>query len=202
MEKNKNYWRVVMSVKTVQDAWMLYKDTTLYSLKKGGQVTEKGRWNNYIAPVLGEVKIHELTKFDYLKLKKSLEKKELSPQTIHHALSLLRRMLNNAVEWGEYQGEIPNFKKILPKFDNKRLRFLSNEEARKLFFCLEPHKEWYDISMFALNTGLRRGELFSLSFSNVNFHERLVYIVDTKTNKNRVVPLNDTAFEILNKKIN
>ena len=32
-----------MSVKTVQDAWMLYKDTTLYSLKVGGQVTERGR---------------------------------------------------------------------------------------------------------------------------------------------------------------
>lgn len=189
-----------MSVKTVQDAWMLYKDTTLYSLKKGGQVTEKGRWNNYIAPVLGEVKIHELTKFDYLKLKKSLEKKELSPQTIHHALSLLRRMLNNAVEWGEYQGEIPNFKKILPKFDNKRLRFLSESEASKLLFCLESHEDWYDIAVFALNTGLRRGEVFSLSFDNVNFYERIIYVVDTKTKRNRAIPLNETAFNVIDKK--
>ena len=189
-----------MSVKTVQDAWMLYKDTTLYSLKKGGQVTEKGRWNNYIAPVLGEVKIHELTKFDYLKLKKSLEKKELSPQTIHHCLSLLRRVLNKAYNWKNFNNKLPSFNGILPKFDNKRLRFLSESEASKLLFCLESHEDWYDIAVFALNTGLRRGEVFSLSFDNVNFYERIIYVVDTKTKRNRAIPLNETAFNVIDKK--
>lgn len=189
-----------MDVVTVQDAWLLYGDTVLYSIKESGQVTESGRWNNYISPVIGNVKINDITKFDYLKIKKNLELKGLSPQTIHHALSLLRRVLNNAVEWGKYQGEIPNFKKILPKFDNRRLRFLSESEASKLLFCLESHEDWYDIAVFALNTGLRRGEVFSLSFDNVNFYERIIYVVDTKTKRNRAIPLNETAFNVIDKK--
>ncbi|MDO5674770.1 MAG: hypothetical protein Q4G66_07640 [bacterium] len=61
-----------MDVETVQDAWLLYGDTVLYSLKKSGQVTEVGRWNNYIFPIVGNVKIDDLTKFDYLKIKKIL----------------------------------------------------------------------------------------------------------------------------------
>lgn len=106
------------------------------------------------------------------------------------------------MEWGKYQGEVPSFKKILPKFDNKRLRFLSEVEVNKLFFYLKPHENWHDIAMFALNTGLRRGEIFGLTKYNVNFNERLLYVVDTKTDNNRVVPLNETAFDILNKKNN
>ena len=54
--------------------------------------------------------------------------------------------------------------------------------------------------MFALNTGLRRGEVFSLSFDNVNFYERIIYVVDTKTKRNRAIPLNETAFNVIDKK--
>ena len=65
---------------------------------------------------------------------------------------------------------------------------------------MESHEDWYDIAVFALNTGLRRGEVFSLSFDNVNFYERIIYVVDTKTKRNRAIPLNETAFNVIDKK--
>ena len=111
-----------MEMKTVEDAWGLYSMAILASLKKKSQVTERGRWDKYISPVLGEKNICDLTTFDYLMLKRSLEAKALSPQSVHHCLSLLRRVLNKAEEWGKFNCTIPKFNGIMPKFDNKRNR--------------------------------------------------------------------------------
>ena len=134
-------------------------------------------------------------------LRKSIEDKNLSPPTVRHGIALLRRILNAAVEWEVYNGKkLPNFQKIFPKFDNMRQRFLSREEAEKLLSLLEPYEEWHDIAMLSLNTGLRLGEIFNISMSHVNFDERLLTVVDTKSRRNRVIPLNYTAYAIISKK--
>ena len=192
-----------MSVVTVRDAWEFYRNSILSSSnsKRSTLISDESRWKCYIDPILGSKRIDMLTKADYLMLRKSIEDKNLSPQTVRHGIALLRRILNAAVEWEVYNGkDIPNFKKMFPKFDNMRQRFLSREEASKLLLLLEPYEEWHDIAMLSLNTGLRLGEIFKISLSHVNFNERLITVVDTKTKKNRVIPLNDTSFSILAKK--
>lgn len=192
-----------MNVVTVRDAWDFYRNSILSSSnsKRSTLISDESRWKCYIDPILGNKRIDMLTKADYLMLRKSIEDKKLSPQTVRHGLALLRRILNASVEWEVYNGkEIPNFQKIFPKFDNMRQRFLSREEASKLISLLEPYEEWHDIAMLSLNTGLRLGEIFKISLSHVNFNERLLTVVDTKIHKNRVIPLNDAALSILSKK--
>ena len=185
---------------TVQDAWDFYRTTVLALTKKRSQVTEEGRWNNYIAPLFAEKRIRSLTKADYFYLRQFIESKGLSPQTVHHGLSLLNRILNFAIEYELYDGTLPNFKKILPRFDNKRIRFLTTEESDKLFSYLKESEIWYDIAMFALNTGLRRGEIFNLESNHIDLNNRLLSIVDTKSGKNRIVPINNQSYNILLKK--
>ncbi|MGI6656338.1 MAG: tyrosine-type recombinase/integrase [Desulfobulbus sp.] len=170
---------------------------------KKSQVIEFGRWVNYIKPVLGDKSINEITKFDYLLLRRHLESNGLSPQTVYHCLSLLRRVLNRACEWKGDDFSIPNFKNIMPKFDNRRQRYLDNEEVKIIFDSIKKidnSGNWYDISLFAINTGLRRGEIFNIVLTNVNFSDKTVMVVDTKSNRNRIVPLNDIAYSILSKK--
>lgn len=67
---------------------------------------------------------------------------------------------------------------------------------------MESDKNWHDIVVFALNTGLRKGEIFNLNFSNINMNERIIFIIDSKSNKNRIIPMNDPVYDILCKKIN
>ena len=170
---------------------------------KKGQIVESGRWINYIKPVLGQKLIHEITKFDYLLLRRHLEDHNLSPQTVYHCLSLLRRVLNKACEWKGDIFAVPSFKNVMPKFDNRRQRYLDNEEARAVFNSIrkvDKSENWYDISLFAINTGLRRSEVFKLTLSNINFSDKTVKVVDTKSSKNRIVPLNNAAYDILLKK--
>ncbi|MGD9825310.1 tyrosine-type recombinase/integrase [Desulfobacter sp.] len=192
-------------IRKVNEAWNFYNDFILQSFSKRSQTTENGRWKNHISPIVGEKIINELTIFDLFELRKSLEAKKLSPQTIFHCLSLLRRILNRIVDY-DPSVQVPKFRNVMPKFDNRRLRYLSRSEFDRLLNILKKtSKAWFDISLFAVNTGLRRGEIFNLGSENINNSDRNICILDSKTHKNRVVPLNGTAFKIIshnkNKKI-
>lgn len=189
----------------LQDAWALYEMAILASSKKRSQVSETGRWKHHISPTLGERSIGGLTSLDLLMLRRDLEKKGLSSQTVHHCLSLLRRVLRKAVEWGKCDNDMqfPSLKRIMPKFDNRRQRYLNSEELRKLLYALiqeEKSKNWYNIALFAVNTGLRKGEIFNLRVNDINFHTAMATVMDTKSGKNRIVQLNDIALDVALKK--
>ncbi|WP_309411104.1 tyrosine-type recombinase/integrase [Desulfobulbus sp.] len=185
------------------DVWALYQRAILSSSKRRSQITEQGRWKNYIAPTLGKRLVMSLTNLDLLMLWRDLEQQNLSPQTVYHCLSLLRRVLIKSSEWMKYDKSLPSFKGVMPKFDNRRLRFLDRKEINILIDILsdEITKNWYDITLFAVSTGLRRSEIFNLKLNDINFSGRIATVMDTKSNKNRSVPLNNIAFKIALKKI-
>lgn len=86
----------------------------------------------------------------------------------------------------------------MPIINNARVRFLSHAEANLLLEALKQKNElWYNITLFALHTGMRAGEIFSLKPANVNLEQRAVILFETKNNLTRIIPLNDTAFAIV-----
>jgi integrase len=49
------------------------------------------------------------------------------------------------------------------------------------------------IVVLALNTGMRRGEILGLEWKNVDLTRGLIYVTNTKSGKDRVIPLNQAA---------
>lgn len=178
---------------SISDVWNLYSQLVLTHSSKRSRSAEEGRWNLHITPFFGEnCAIKDITTQDILKLRATLIGKKLSPQTIAHCLSLLRRVLNRAVEWDLLTERLPTFP--MPKFDNKRVRFLTPDDAKSLLRQLSSTSPlWHDITLFALHTGLRAGELFNLRPCHFDQRHSVVHILDTKTNSNRSVPLNNAA---------
>ena len=79
-------------------------------------------------------------------------------------------MFNLAITWDLYLGLNPVRKvKFFREFNN-RLRVLSPEEEEKLLQNAIPYLQ--DLIRFALNTGLRVGEIFLLRWSARGFTER------------------------------
>lgn len=172
--------------------------------KKNSQITEIGRWNKHIAQFVNDKTLDELSTLDLLMLRRKLEEKKLSAQSIYHCLSLLRRVINKTAEWTENATCIPSFKKVMPKFDNRRQRFLNDEEVSILLnklLLLDPSRNWYEISLFAINTGLRRGEIFNLMTKDIDIPTKTAHIVDTKSGKNRNIRLNDISINIILQRI-
>lgn len=180
----------------LNEAFEYYKK---FVLQKPKQIsTEVGRWDIHIAPVLGAAALEEIKNLQIVQLRNCLESKKLSPQTVSHCLSLVRRVLHRAVEWELYAGPVPVFR--MPKFDNRRLRFLSASEANLLLQTLHSQSElWHDVVLFALNTGMRAGEIYSLQSFHIDFQHKIAKIVDTKNSLSRMVPLNEGAMSVVQK---
>jgi len=80
---------------------------------------------------------------------------------------------------------------------NQRVRYLSNAEEDALFKALRGQDWVKNIIVMAINTGMRRGELFDLKWFDVDFNRRIVHVRQSKSGRPRVIPLNSTAQTLL-----
>jgi len=79
-------------------------------------------------------------------------------------------------------------KSLILKENNKRLRFLTEDEILRLLDeCPEYLKR---IVVCALNTGMRRGEILNLKWDQIR--NGFIYLRKTKTNEAREIPVNAT----------
>ncbi len=86
----------------------------------------------------------------------------------------------------------------IDKFNNKVERWLTSEEEKRL---LEVSPVWLrEIIIFALNTGMRQGEILSLQWPQVDLSRRTATLLETKNKEIRTVPLNQTVCEMLSVK--
>lgn len=78
-----------------------------------------------------------------------------------------------------------------------RVRWLSRAQADRLLQELPPHQQ--DLMLFALATGLRQGNVKSLTWDQVDFSRRIVTVEhgDTKNNEALSVRLNGLAISVV-----
>ena len=115
--------------------------------------------------------------------------------SVNREMSSLRHIFQKAVEWEMV--EISSFDKggsLLLKENNERIRYHTEDEIERLL--AECPKHLRRIVECALNTGMRRGEILSLKWSQVR--DGFIYLKKTKTNKARQIPINDDLTEVLN----
>ncbi|BCM07226.1 integrase [Ralstonia solanacearum] len=123
----------------------------------------------------------------------------LNPQTVIHHLALINRTLTLATrEWGiVLPGGVP--KVVKPKLPPGRDRRVQQGELDAIIAATES-AVLADLVPFAVETGMRRGEVLALDWEYIDFHRRTAYIPKTKTDTPRTVPLSSRALAILQKR--
>jgi integrase len=58
-------------------------------------------------------------------------------------------------------------------------------------------KHLHALVSLALGTGMRRGELLNLSWRNVDFLRGVIHVVNTKTARDRIIPMSQSVREVL-----
>ena len=103
-----------------------------------------------------------------------------------------------AKEWG-WLKENPVSKISRFKEGKARERFLTKEEIDRLLeVCREsksPHL--YPVTLFALSSGARRGEILGLKWKDVDLDRKIATFRDTKNGEHRSIPLSDALAECL-----
>lgn len=175
--------------------------------------TEERLFRLWIKPVVGKLPFNQIAPFHLDRIKnnmrmgkrkdtyKNSKPRPLSPKTILHALALIRQVWNHARRDGLVSGDWPGKDVKKPKFDNKRVRFLTKDEAGNLFAALlKVSKQLHDIALISLHCGLRAGEVFALTWDCVDLKNETMLLIDTKNTKTRTAFMSPDVLSMLTKR--
>ena len=148
-------------------------------------------------------------------------KNKRKPTTINRDIAALKAAFGRATEWGFIdRNPIAKIKPL--KVDNSpKPRFLSDTEQQRLLAALDArelrlralkdkHKPYISavqyvdflkpMTLLALHTGMRRGEIFSLTWEDLDLERRILTVggMSAKSGKTRHIPLNTTCWNVLN----
>lgn len=100
----------------------------------------------------------------------------LSAKTILHHHRLLSSILSTAVEWQVIFSN-PCDRTRPPKVERDRPKYLDEDQARQLLELLNNEDPQYRMAILALiYTGLRRGELLGLEWSDIDFDHAVISV--------------------------
>ena len=125
---------------------------------------------------------------------KAKRRTEVSDSTTNRELACLKTMLNLAVAWGKL-GTSPAAKVKKFREPASRERILSPEEASRLLQAAGP--DIRPVIITAIGTGMRRGEILSLKWTDLDFVRGIISIRTSKSGKPRQVPMSGNVAEAL-----
>lgn len=177
-----------------------YKPHIKLKNKKSTYEREVSLYKRWLKPFFGGVKLSLISRISLISILNEMKTANLSNRTQNYAIALTRQVFNFAIKEELFSGNNPAAKFDFPKTDNKRMRFLTDEELDKLF--TELKKRSYRVYLMALlsaDSGLRAGEIFNLTWADVNLQQRTIFIKDPKNGKNRHAYMTIRVFEEFSK---
>jgi integrase len=117
-----------------------------------------------------------------------------SARTLNKELQVLRHVLKRHKLWANLQGDV--------KFErehNDAGKSLSHEEEKKLLTACGANPLLNAVVTLALNSALRKNEIRTLQWSQMDFQKRTLTVGRAKTEggSGRMIPLNQLAFDAL-----
>jgi site-specific recombinase XerD len=130
-------------------------------------------------------------------LAENAEENDWAPATINRYRALLSLVYRLGIENGKVKENPARLVKHRQE-NNARVRWLSNEEEVRLrTYIQNTYSEHIPELELALHTGMRLGEMYSLTWENVNISRKVLTIPRSKNGQTRHVPLNATALSAL-----
>jgi integrase len=169
----------------------------LVSVHKRGRAVER----YYIRMFVAAFRKKNITEFTTEEVErfKTTRSQQVKPATVNREMAVLRHMFAKAVEW-----------KLLSANPLRGVRSLNvpirlerileaDEEIRLLAACDRVRSRFLRPAVIlALNTGMRRGELLSLEWEQIDLIHCRIRILNGKTNSSkRSIPMNSTISVLL-----
>ena len=160
----------------------------------------EGCYRNWIAKKLGTRKLIEITVDDIQPIiTEAMETR--TPRTADFVKAVIRQIFNFAKKRDLYFKDNPAMKIKVKQKDNKRNRFLTQEEARILLDALlKSSIDVHDIALISLFEGLRAGEIFNLRWEHIIWHSERISVLDPKNNESRMEPMHALVKEMLQRR--
>jgi len=120
----------------------------------------------HLLPAFGHKRLDQIGSRDVDRFMGQKLKTGLSPKTVNNMVSVLRKTLTVAVDWGLIE-HVPRIRWL--KAPDVEVEFLDFDEAERLLESAKAHhSDYYAMIFVALRTGLRQGELLALQWGDVD----------------------------------
>jgi len=136
--------------------------------------------------------LHEITVVDIERYKRH-RLSQVTKSTVNRELACLKHIFKKAKEWGKTNHN-PSQKIRLLKTVSPRIRYLETEEIEALYNTSASYLK--PIILTAVHAGMRKGELLNLKWKDLDFHNRLIYLSDTKGANKREIPMNEVVYKM------
>jgi integrase len=145
-------------------------------------------WTNTMIRFFGDVYVDDLTSEHIEKYRIYRLKERLKKTSVNREMTLLKAIFNKGIEWGKCSKNPAAQLKPYSEKESQRVRYLEkHEKVRLLEVCPLPVRR---LVFFALNTGMRRGEILNLCWKDVDFNANLIAVRKTKSKTPRYLPMN------------
>jgi integrase len=198
---------VVPAKVTVEDIFLKYRKEV---------VKPDDRWTrNRILQLLAQFDFRlepaNLINHEHIKRWRDARLKEVSGSTVNREWNVIGGIYTYAIkEWGVISGANPTHTVKRPVKNKSRVRRISPKEfsdLRTYFGCNVDNPPRLDygsakdlvwwVVEFAIETGMRLGEILALTYENVHLDEFYVFVEKSKNGDSRNVPLSERAEAIL-----
>lgn len=133
--------------------------------------------------------------------KTEFTRKGIRAYTVNFELKTLNCLFNRAIKWGYLKDNPVKDVQRMKIDDTRRLKFLSIEECKRLLDVTPPNL--YPIFFTFLNTGMRKGELENLEWTDIDFKRRKIKIQWKETwqpkTGEREIPIGEQLLDLLKK---
>ena len=147
----------------------------------------------HVLRTFGDVPLDQLRPARLVEYKANRLAQGVAPKTLNDELTLLGHAYKLAIMEWDWVTDNPLLRIAKEKVRNGIKRWLTSEEEQRLLADFPP---WLQkIIVFALHTGMRRGEILKLKWSNVDLARRTLTILEQKIGSCDTLPMNDTAME-------
>jgi integrase len=162
--------------------------------------TDVSLLKNHLLPRFGKRYMDEITRQDIVKMHADRKASGAAAGSANRLLIMMRYIFNLTLKW-----EVPGIKanpcKSVPLLEenNKRERYLSVEEAQRLYgaVCESDNKVLRFIVPMLILTGARKREVLDARWEDFDLTRKVWRIPITKSGKSRRVPLSDGALTLL-----
>ncbi len=173
-----------------------YRDTI--TPQKRGAGTEVRRINRLLSDAISTTPLSQLSS----QLLASFRDRRLQDgiRASQYDLVIIRHCIKVAIrEWGLLLENNPAERIKLPASPKPRARRLQPNEYEKLIVAAKQtiNRNVWPVVVFAIETGMRRGEILNLGWEDIGFDDRTANLKITKNGSSRNVPLSPKALQVL-----
>lgn len=182
MQYQKLHGNVLKSDNPTVKAWYEYWINKFKRnvVKESTQNQRKREWENHILPVIGDMIIKDVKPLHCLEVLSIMAEKGLSNGTIQGVRVTMHDAFEYAVE-NEIIPSNPVTKKVTAKGTTKKKRRALTKKEQNDFLEHMKNRSAYNLFAFALQTGLRIGELLALTWDDVDFNNQILHVTKTIT---------------------